>query len=592
MATYEEMIAKAKELYAAGDVEGAKRLARIAKDRAGQAAPQQVPLQPAISATDGNSAGDHAAGGYVDQIGRSIGDMAKAGAAGIGRGVAGMADLPSTVMNLYADLVAKGVNATGLASPEFAKDMRAGMVPNFFGGGSQVRDALSSITGGASDYKGETAVGKYAGTVGEFLPGAALFGGMSPSNLMTTGLLPGVASEAAGQATEGTAAEPYARVAGALLGGLAPSAARRGVARVVSPYGGADPERLKLAATLDDAGIPMTAGQRVGNEALRRKEELTTAGQAIGGAQREAFTRAALKSAGTDAARATPEVLKETAQRIGAVFDDVTRGVNVAPNADDLTALAAAVNTYKSLAPSAGQAPLVSEVLREATKAFRGENVIPAATVNVWRSGLSKLTASSDAATREAAQASLEAIDDMLSAAMISAGNVDDVARLATARTEWRNFLAIQKAATGAGEDAASGLISPAQLRSAVAQQGRAAYAQGRRGDLGELARAGSGVMSALKNSGTPAGMAARVGPGVMTAALGSTIGSSIAGPAGAAVGTLAGMAVPKISGALRMTRPMQAYLANQLMSPGKASVQGLLPPLISSAPNALLLPR
>jgi hypothetical protein len=247
MATYEEMIAKAKELYAAGDVEGAKRLARIAKDRTGQAAAQQPQQGSARSAIYDNLIGDPADGvdSYGEQIGRGINDMAKAGAAGIGRGAAGLADLPSVISNAYADLVAKGVETTGLAGPEFTKDMRAGMLPNFFGGGSQGRDALSSITGGASDYKGETTAGKYAGTVGEFLPGAALFGGMSPSNLMATGLLPGVASEAAGQATEGTAAEPYARVAGALLGGAVPSLVRRGAAAVVSPYGGADPERLK-----------------------------------------------------------------------------------------------------------------------------------------------------------------------------------------------------------------------------------------------------------------------------------------------------------------------------------------------------------
>jgi hypothetical protein len=252
---------------------------------------------------------------------------------------------------------------------------------------------------------------------------------------------------------------------------------------------------------LDDFGVPISAGQRVGNEALRRKEGLTGAGQRLVGEQQEAFTAAALKTAGINAKRATPEVLDEAAQRIGAVFDDVTRGLDVVPDSAAITKLSGAVNEYKSLAPTGNQAPLVSQVLKETTKFFRGGNAVPASTVNTWRSGLSKLTTSADAATREAARLALEAVDDMLEGAMRSAGKADDVARLATARSEWRNFLAIQKAAVREGD----GLLSPARLRAAVINQGESAYARGKRGDLGALSRAGGEVMDTLPNSGTAA---------------------------------------------------------------------------------------
>lgn len=614
MATPEEILAKAKQLYDAGDAEGAKRLAQIAKSR--MSAPQgktdamskgmaelsgmtQNPTVAPKERTTGQAIYDNLIGdpndgvdSYGERLGRGVNDVAKAGAAGVARGTTALADAPGALMSGYGSLVAAGLEKTGIASPETADTVRRGIVATVpTGDGTLARDTAAALTGGATEYRGKTTAGQYAGTIGEFLPGAALFGGTSPTNLVKYGAVPAVTSEAAGQAAEGTGWENTARIAGALAGGILPDLLTKGAARLISPNGGADPERLKLAAVLDDFGVPISAGQRVGNEALRRKEGLTGAGQNLSAAQKEAFTVAALKTAGIEAKRATAEVLDEAAKRIGSVFDDVTRGVDVTPDANAMTSLAGAVNTYKSLAPTSNQAPLVGNILKDVTKAFRGGNVIPAATVNTWRSSLSKLTTSADAATREAANAALEAVDDMLTSALNAAGKADDVARLATARGQWRNFLAIQKAATGAGEATAAGLLSPAQLRSAVVQQGRSAFARGKRGDIGDLARAGVGVMDNLPNSGTPAGIRAMLPGGSLSAALGAGLGSS-AGPYGAIAGAIAGAAVPGIAGAVRMSRPMQAYLANQ-MAPnylanfGRGAATALIP-FAGEARNAL----
>src|SRR6202789_4451871 len=78
------------------------------------------------------------------------------------------------------------------------------------------------------DYQPETTPGKYAQTIGEFVPGAALAPeeGLGKA-IGKYGVVPGAASEAAGQATEGTPLEPYARTAAAVAGGLAPAAAAR-----------------------------------------------------------------------------------------------------------------------------------------------------------------------------------------------------------------------------------------------------------------------------------------------------------------------------------------------------------------------------
>jgi hypothetical protein len=514
---------------------------------------------------------------YGEQIGRGLNDMGKAAMAGLGRGTADLAGMAGQGLPpvIAANAAAQMMGQPAPVSPE------------------NLREGLSAATGGASDYRGETTAGRMAGTVGEFIPGTVALGGGGAANLMRYAVLPGMASEGAGMLTEGTAMEGPARIAGAIAAATLPGMLAKGATKLISPSGGADPERLKLAKVLDDFGVPITAGQRVGSEAMRRKEGLTSRGQAVGEAQREAFTKAALGTAGTDATRATPEVLAETAKRIGAVFDDVVKGVDVTPDPQSVKALAGAVDTYKSLAPTGNQAPIVSEVFKAVTKAFRGGNSVPATTVNTWRSRLSKLTTSTDAATRDAATAALEAVDDMLTGALTALDRADDVARLATARGQWRNFLAIQKAATSAGENAAAGLLSPSALRNAIVQQGRAAFGQGKRGDIGDLARAGEGVMKALPDSGTPGGLAARgITPQNVFAALGAGAGASTGNPYIAMAGAGIGAAVPALAGAVRMSGPVQAYLANQFMGAGpKVFPRNALAPIgsaISTERNAL----
>lgn len=567
--------------------EGLAALSGMSKDPAAAVAAERSANRGIGQALYDNLIGDPNDGvdSRGERLARGLNDAGKALGMGMARGTAGLVGLPATL----GDLGQAGVLKAGKAVGIIPEDWQGTQSPL---SGQALTGALSTATGGATDYRGESRAAKFAGTVGEFLPGAAALGGTKAVDLLKYGVAPGVTSEAAGQATEGTSWEGPARVAGALVGGLLPDALMKGASKLISPNAGADPERLKLAKVLDDFGVPISAGQRVGNEALRRKEGLTGAGQRLVGDQQEAFTAAALKTAGINAKRATPEVLDEAATRIGAVFDDVTRGLDVVPDSAAITKLSGAVSEYKSLAPTGNQAPLVSNVLKETTKFFRGGNAVPASTVNTWRSGLSKLTTSADAATREAARLALEAVDDMLEGAMKAAGKADDVARLATARGEWRNFLAIQKAAVREGD----GLLSPARLRASVIQQGQSAYARGKRGDLGALSRAGGEVMDTLPNSGTPAGIRAMIPGGSLSGGLGAALGASMtATPMGAAIGAVGGMMLPAVSGAARMSRLGQAYLANQaapnyLANFGTGAGAALLP-FAGETRNALARP-
>lgn len=72
----------------------------------------------------------------------------------------------------------------------------------------------------------ESDIGKHVQNVSEFIPGALGGGESLVKSILARGVVPGVLSDAAGTATQGTAAEPYARMAGALI---SPSTAEKKV---------------------------------------------------------------------------------------------------------------------------------------------------------------------------------------------------------------------------------------------------------------------------------------------------------------------------------------------------------------------------
>ena len=91
-----------------------------------------------------------------------------------------------------------------------------------------LQKGIESVTGPA--YEPHTRAGRFASTVGEFVPGSLIGPGNMVRNAMTFGVLPGLASEAGGQLFEGSAMETPARLAGGLAGGVGGMMASRGSA--------------------------------------------------------------------------------------------------------------------------------------------------------------------------------------------------------------------------------------------------------------------------------------------------------------------------------------------------------------------------
>lgn len=160
--------------------------------------------------------------------GESAAGLAKAAGVGVAKGGIGVAGLIGDLQTLAskgADLVKSHLpDMSSLETPlskkygeKYGERGDVSFVPKF-PGSSDIQNAVESKTG--EFYKPQTTAEKYVQTVGEFLPAAAAGPGGVARKVIGGAVVPGVASEAAGQATEGSALEPWARAVGAVGGGV------------------------------------------------------------------------------------------------------------------------------------------------------------------------------------------------------------------------------------------------------------------------------------------------------------------------------------------------------------------------------------
>jgi hypothetical protein len=139
----------------------------------------------------------------------TLGDVASSFGRGVAKGAIGLAGLPGDVSHLVGEGVEKAGEFLGAAPRP---------VPNL--SGPPTSAALTKDVEGVTGKFGkpETTAGKYAESVGEFVPSAAIGPGGIATKAATT-LAGGVGAEAGGELTEGTALEPYGRFAGGLVAG-------------------------------------------------------------------------------------------------------------------------------------------------------------------------------------------------------------------------------------------------------------------------------------------------------------------------------------------------------------------------------------
>ena len=575
--TVEDYRSAAKRAYDAGNIEAAEELAQ-----AGMAL-QSKTAEP------------------VDEIDTPLEyakDIGGAALAGAGRGLMGTLELPEIALRGARRLGQEGLQALGYDVGEdiAVMDTGTGWLLDEAAKAAGIDDEL--------DYRGQTRAGKFAGTIGEFAGGAGTvgLGGKIVKNLarsggslskagagaekvglgrgaLKTSVAAGTASEAAGQVAENVApgAEPYARIAGALAGPAAFSGVSRAAQKAISPYSGADEVRLAAAQKLEQKGVDVLAGQKV-DEALLKRQAGSVSGQQMRSDQIDQFTEAALKEIGSPFKRATPDALVEAQDRIGNQMNRAMSGIKAQATADDLRAASSIIKRFKKNKPVGDEAKTPNKLIKEVNKRLINTSItsggkdqlIDAEAYQSLRSQLSKQTTSSNSAVRDASVDMLKVLDGVVDNAMQNAGRSDDFARLQAARSDYRNYLAIEKSVSGAGEAKALGFIEPKNLDSALRMQGARAYNQGKRGELGDLAKSGAQVLSFPNASlSSPIAQLSRL---------------FAQGAAGAAVGAVTGLP-PAIIGALSAFGPGavtkllntsagQTYLVNQLVKKGEGLVK------------------
>lgn len=130
---------------------------------------------------------------------------------GIAQGAYELATLPATGLRL-ATGAANWVSEDLLGGQPLFPDN--GLMQPVFDAQDRGRDWMAETL-----HQPTTTAGEFARTIGEFVPGAAALGpGNFLGNTVRYGVIPGALSETAGQITEGTDLEPWARVAAGLLG--------------------------------------------------------------------------------------------------------------------------------------------------------------------------------------------------------------------------------------------------------------------------------------------------------------------------------------------------------------------------------------
>jgi hypothetical protein len=147
----------------------------------------------------------------------SAGGLFNALDSGVAKGVAMLGSIPRTVSDLGATGIKK---ATNLVERQFGMPESPGPqgpgrlpLPSYEDLQKHIQDKYYD---GAAPYEPQNTTEKYVQSVGEFVPGAV----MGPGGLIAKtaqAVVPGLASEAAGQFTEGSDIQPYAKAGAAVL---------------------------------------------------------------------------------------------------------------------------------------------------------------------------------------------------------------------------------------------------------------------------------------------------------------------------------------------------------------------------------------
>lgn len=380
--------------------------------------------------------------------------------------------------------------------------------------------------------------GKYGASVGEMLGNPASYVG--PGGVVgkvASAIAGGVGGEAAGQATEGTKYEPYARVAGALAAPVGLNVAQR----AITPFP-ASAERAALVKQLDDRGVnSLTAGEKTGSLTLQGLESkvgntLGTGYKAdrIAEKGKEQFTKAVMQDVGESGMATQPE-LHAAKDRIGDKFNDLSARNNLKSDNQMVRDIIATAKRYDDVL-DANQKPIFDKLLGNIIDKAVGGGMT-GSEYQIARSqlgGKARGLQITDPESAKAFKGLQKALDDTMERGLSAADKV----AWRKARDEYGRLKDIEGAVAKEGEKLVEGVIDPEALNRTISTGKDASAAARGQLPFSKVARAGAGVMVDPQR------------PALQHPTLGGFV-----------------MAIPNaLAGRAVMSRPGQAYLGNQLL--------------------------
>lgn len=494
---------------------------------------------------------------WQEDVGRGFG-------AGVRRGVEGLAGLPGDVGRGQRWLTGKIMGALGADPATIEQVQKYTAWPQYLPGSSDISAKTDEAIG--KPYEPTSRAGKYARTVGEFAPGVVGPGGPTRwlGRAATDVIIPALTSETAGQLTEGTMLEPWARAGTSILSGPAIGEMAKGRGPT------------EAAQRLMDKGFNLTAGQATDSKGLKYAESELGGGitEALQDRQKQHLTSQVMEGLGAPpGTTATTEEMAREYQRIGGRFNDLaTQAGDLPLDVPAQQQLLDAQNQYRRATGNAAGPTMVDDTIQRIGAMLHQNPQNPAINgeqYQLLRSDIGKDIArarnAGDSATLEALQSYQDTLDNAMEA-HLQVTNPGLAGQWADTRQQYRNYLDAERAVTSGSQwDAAEGLISPPNLRSGIRQvEGRRALAQGR-GDYTDLANDAVSVLKPMPESGTSSRFMARLIPGAIG-------GAMLGGGVGAIPGAAMTMAAPQIAGRMLMSPPVQ----QSLMTPRAPTRQAL----------------
>lgn len=488
-------------------------------------------------------------GFQLDAPSSSVGDKINTGVQWLGtqftKGLTGAAGLP-------ADLQALGQKGADYALSKITGRDFNTPAPTMPGSADLNKVAFKDIglpEVNAADNPNLGKLGKFIDLIPQAAVGAKAFGQAFLPTATSS-----VASEAAGQATEGTPYEMPARLAAALAGQKAGQRINTPLPADLTPE---QARLVQLAKADPNIKDTLTVGQETGR--LRGVESAlarfpTSAGQFANAGEKQAvgINKAALATmdAPADLERVDPTSMTRAFAAKNAEFNAAKNAMGPVELTPDFHNKIADINaTYRVNNAPSSLVPSVERKMADFETEFLGKKVPLAGDLSgeqyqQFRKGLNDAAqATTDTSARKALQGIRTALDDAAEASSAA----EATAAFKVARKNWGNLKTISKAAAGGSMDTrAAGDLSANALTGALKQfQGADKFAT-TEGGLNDIARLSGYLKDTRPNSGTPQTLMMQnlLSGGALLG--GGGAGFLAGGPAGAAAAA-GGLAAPNL---------------------------------------------